>query len=184
MNDPIVSPLSDSAAGTQQFKSQVGHISRQSGVFFAGTIFTIGFGYIFKVYLARVLGAEELGLYALGTTLIGFLGIFNTLGLPQTAMRFVASYQAAGRFKELHALLWRGALLLLVANAVLAVVLLALGRIVVVHFYHSPALVRYLPLFAIMMLFAVLNAFYGKSVRRISRPETKNADRQFCRSAR
>jgi O-antigen/teichoic acid export membrane protein len=162
MSDPLVDPLSPSAAGTQQFRSQVGHISRQSGVFFAGTVFTIAFGYVFKVYLARVLGAEELGLYALGATLIGFLGIFNTLGLPQTAMRFVASYQAAGRFKELHALLWRGAVLLVVANAVLAVALLTLGRIVVVRFYHSPALVRYLPLFALVMLFGVLNTFYGR----------------------
>jgi O-antigen/teichoic acid export membrane protein len=162
VSDPIVDPLSDSAAGTQQFRSQVGHISRQSGVFFAGTIFTAAFSYIFKVYVARELGAEELGLYALGATLIGFLGIFNTLGLPQTAVRFVSSYQAAGRFKELHALLWRGAVLLIVANVVFAAALLTVGRIVVVRFYHSPALLRYLPLFALVMLFGVLNGFYGK----------------------
>ena len=121
MNDPLLNqPVAqasaeDLAARTQQFRSQVGHISRQSGIFFAGTIFTIAFGYVFKVYLARVLGAEALGVYALGVTLIGFIGIFNTLGLPQSAVRFVAAYQAAGKFKELHALLWRGAGLLLAA---------------------------------------------------------------------
>ena len=52
------------APETQKFRSQVGHISRHSGVFFVGTIFTAGFGYLFKVYLARVLGAETLGLEA------------------------------------------------------------------------------------------------------------------------
>ncbi len=147
---------------TQQFRSQVGHISRQSGIYFAGTIFALASGYLFKVYLARVLGPEDLGLYALGATLIGFLGIFNTLGLPQSAVRFVASYRAAGKFKELHALLWRGAGLLLAANVVLAAVLLTFGRVVAVRFYHSPALVRYLPLFALIMLFAVVSGFYGK----------------------
>jgi O-antigen/teichoic acid export membrane protein len=150
------------AEATQQFRSQVGHISRQSGIYFAGTIFALSSGYLFKVYLARVLGPEDLGLYALGATLIGFLAIFNTLGLPQSAVRFVASYQAAGKFKELHALLWRGAGLLLAANVVLAVVLLTLGRLIAVRFYHSPALVRYLPLFALIMLFAVVSGFYGK----------------------
>jgi O-antigen/teichoic acid export membrane protein len=162
MNDSVVNTAPEAESGTQQFRSQVGHISRQSGVFFAGTVFTASLGYLFKVYLARVLGPEDLGLFALGVTLIGFIGIFNTLGLAQSAIRFVASYQAAGKFKELHALLWRGGGLLLAANVVLAVVLLTFGRFVAVSFYHSPRLVKYLPLFAGLMLFNVLSSFYGK----------------------
>lgn len=146
----------------QQFRSQVGHISRQSGVFFAGTLFTAAFGYVFKVYLARVLGAAELGLYTLGVTLIGFFGIFNTLGLPQSAVRFVAGYSARGEFDKLHALLWRGAGLLLAANLVFSAVLLFFGRFIALHFYHAPALVPYIPLFAVMMLFSVLSVFWGK----------------------
>lgn len=162
MSEPVVTPLPDIATNTQQFRSQVGHISRQSGVFFAGTIFTVVLGYFFKVYLARVLGPEDLGLYALGITMVGFLGIFNTLGLPQSAVRFVASYHAAGKFKALHALLWRGAALLAVANILLAGILLTVGRIFAVRFYHSSALVPYLPLFALLMLSGVFSGFYGK----------------------
>ena len=161
MSDVIVKAPNDAAA-TQRFRSQVGHISRQSGIFFIGTIFSVAFSYVFKVYLARVLGPEDLGLYALGMTLIGFIGIFNTLGLPGSAIRFVAAYRAAGKFKELHALLWRGAELLLAANAVLAVLLLIFGRTLAVRFYHSPALVPYLPLFALIMLFGVVTGFYGR----------------------
>ena len=168
MNDRAFNDQSAKAApesgtvGTQQFRSQVGHISRQSGVFFAGTVFTIGCGYLFKIYLARTLGAEDLGVYALGVTLIGFIGIFNTLGLPQSAVRYVATYLAAGKFKELHALLWRGASVLLAANVIFGLILLTFGRLIAMRFYHSAALVRYLPLFAVMMLFSVLSGFYGK----------------------
>src|SRR5204863_907069 len=95
--DSIVSPIAvlDEA---QQFRSQVGHISRNSGMYFAGTIFSVAFGYVFKVYLARVIGAQQLGLFALGMTLVGFVGIFNTLGLPQSAVRFVAEYKATGKY--------------------------------------------------------------------------------------
>jgi O-antigen/teichoic acid export membrane protein len=166
--DSFVTPakVSDRPAqhteATQQFRAQVGHISRQSGVFFLGTLFTTGLGYLFKVYLARALGPQDLGLYALGMTIIGFLGIFNSLGLPQSAVRFVASYKAAGRHQELHALLWPGAGLLLAVNAALAGVLLLVGKWIAVRFYHAPALVHYLPLFAAIMLFGVVNGFYGK----------------------
>jgi O-antigen/teichoic acid export membrane protein len=147
---------------TQQFRSQVGHISRQSGIFFAGTIFSAACGYLFKVYLARVLGAENLGIYALGITLVGFLGIFNTLGLSQSAVRFVAAYRAAGKFEQLHALLWRGGALLLAANVLFSLVLLVFGRLIAVRFYHSPVLVQYLKWFALILVFGVVSNFYGK----------------------
>lgn len=162
MSAPAIDNSSATSKATQNFRSQVGHISRQSGSYFAGTLFTTGLGYLFKVYLARVLGPEDLGIYALGVTLIGFFGIFNTLGLPQSAVRFVASYQAAKKYRELHALIWRGAGILLIANVVLAIVLLTFGRLVAVRFYHTPALVSYLPLFALMMLLAIISTFYGK----------------------
>ena len=152
----------DAVAQTQQFRSQVGHISRQSGIFFAGTVFSVGIGYVFKVYLARVLGARDLGVYALGMTLVGFLSIFNGMGLPQSAVRFVASYAAANKFPQLHALLWRGAGLLLAVNAVFAVIFLGVGRWIAIRFYHAPLLVHYLPWFALTMLTGAVTFFYSK----------------------
>ena len=80
------------------FRSRMGSISRQSFVYFAGTIFTGAVGYVFKIYLARTLGAEALGLYALGMTIVGFVGLFNSLGLPTAASRFVASYCTRGDY--------------------------------------------------------------------------------------
>ena len=65
---PAGSTSEDAPAGSGplSFQTEMGRISRQSGIVFAGTIFTVAFGYVFKVYLARVLGAEALGIYALG----------------------------------------------------------------------------------------------------------------------
>ena len=84
-----------------QFRSEMGHISRHSAVFFAGTLFTAAAGYLFKIYLARVLGAEALGIYALGMTVGGVLGLIAALGLPQAAARYVAVYSGTGRYAEL-----------------------------------------------------------------------------------
>ncbi|MFZ0815347.1 MAG: sulfotransferase, partial [Candidatus Sulfotelmatobacter sp.] len=144
------------------FQTEMGRIFRQSGMVFAGTIFAAGLGYLFKVYLARVLGAEALGMYALGMTLISFLGVVNVLGLPESAVRFVAQYMAAKRFDALRSLLWNGSWVLLAVNLILAAVLLKFGPWVVRHFYHSPQLVRYLPLFALIMITGVLTGFFGK----------------------
>jgi len=144
------------------FKTEMGRISRQSGIVFAGTIFTAALGYVFKVYLARVLGAQVLGMYALGMTIVSFLGIFNALGLPDSAVRFVALYKASGRFEALRSLLWNGSWMLLAANLIFAAVLLGAGPWFAIHFYHSPQLVRYLPLFAVIMIMGAFNTFFGK----------------------
>jgi O-antigen/teichoic acid export membrane protein len=144
------------------FQTEMGRIFRQSGMVFAGTIFSAGLGYLFKVYLARVLGAEALGMYALGMTLVSFLGIANVLGLPQSAVRFVAQYMAAKRVEALRSLLWNGSWILLAVNLTLAAFLLTAGPWVARHFYHSPQLARYLPLFALIMITGALTGFFEK----------------------
>lgn len=148
--------------GAQDFRRQMGHISRQSTVFFAGTIFTAAIGYLFKIYLARTLGAEALGVYALGATIIGFLGIFNALGLPQSAVRFVAAYSATGKMALLRGFLGRGVLLLLISNILLGGAVLLLGPWIALHFYHTQALQTYLGWFAVIMVLGALNTFLGQ----------------------
>lgn len=164
MTQPVLQEAGQIKTAAQQFRSQVGHISRQSGVHFAGIIVSAALGYLFKIYLARHLGAEALGIYALGMTLIAFIGLFNSLGLPHAATRFVAVYEAERKFKQLHALLWRGAALLMVVSAVAASFLLTAGRWIAVRFYHAPALVSYLPLFAAIMFFGPLTSFYCQAL--------------------
>ena len=146
------------------FKSEMGRISRQSGIVFVGTIFAAVFGYSFKVYLARTLGAEALGLYALGMTIISFLGIINVLGLPEAAVRFVALYSASQKFQELRAVLWNGSWILLATNLIFSGILLKAGPWIATHFYHSPQLVRYLPLFALIMITSALTHYFGNVV--------------------
>lgn len=79
---------------TAEFRRHMGTLSRHSTVFFSGTIFSAALGYLFKVYLARSLDARALGIYALGMTLVAFLSLFNSLGLPRSASRYVAAYCA------------------------------------------------------------------------------------------
>ena len=162
MSDPNVDELPDSAATTQQFRSQVGHISKHSGVLFAGTIFTVALGYVFKVYLARVLGAEALGVYALGMTLVGFVGVFNSLGFAESAVRFGSVYRATDKPEQLRALLWWGGLILLAANVLFGLIFWKTAGAVARRFYHSQLLAHYLPWFVALMVTGVISTFYGR----------------------
>ena len=162
--DPLAPNPSPETLADATFQSQMGHISRHSFVFFLGTIFTAATGYLFKVYLARELGAEALGVYALGMTIIGLLGVFNAVGLPQAAVRYIAAYSATGRVELLRKFLGRGISILLISNLLLSLVLLWIGPRIATSFYHTAALSNYFGLFAMIMLLGVLTTFLGQAL--------------------
>ncbi len=155
------SPLLVSSQSAE-FRRRVGSISRHSAVFFAGTLFTALAGYFFKIYLARTLGAEALGLYALGISIVSVISLFNAAGLPTAGARFVAEYSSQCDYARLGAFLRGGISFLGFGNLVLGAILLVVGPWVAVHFYHAPVLASYSWSFTAIMLLGVLNAFLGQ----------------------
>jgi O-antigen/teichoic acid export membrane protein len=155
-------PKTDPAKELLKFRREMGTISRQSGVFFAGAIFTTVAGYLFKVYVTRALGAELLGIYALGMTVVGLMAAVATLGLPGAAARFVAAYTGTGKLESLRGFLGRSLLLLLVLSSLLGGVAVLGANWIAGRLYHTPALARYMPLFGLLIVTGTLGTFFGQ----------------------
>jgi O-antigen/teichoic acid export membrane protein len=147
-----------------EFRSRIGNISRQSAVYFAGTILTAAAGYFFKIYLARALGAEALGLYALGMSIIGFVTLLNAFGLPSAAARYIADYSSRRDFARLAAFFTGSLSLLCLGSLFLGLLVVTLGPWFATRFYHAPALAHYFGYFALIMIFGVLTAFLGQAM--------------------
>ena len=133
-------------------------------MFLLGTLFTVATGYLFKIYLARTLGAEALGIFTLGMTAGGLVSIVGAAGVPQTASRFVAIYTSAGQTRKLARFLWFGALTLLVTNSLVACLMVAGRQWIANRLYHTPALARYMHFFAAIMVFSSLITFLGQAL--------------------
>jgi O-antigen/teichoic acid export membrane protein len=151
-------------APPSEFRSYVKNISHQSSVFLLGTLFSTAAGYFFKIYLARVLGADALGIYALGMTVVGFAGILAAAGLPQTASRFVAVYSATAETRKLGRFLWSALSLLLASNLLVGLVVLMVKPWIAGSFYHTPALAGYMHWFVLIMLTGALTTFLGQAL--------------------
>jgi O-antigen/teichoic acid export membrane protein len=152
------------SAGSEplNFRTEMGRISRQSGIVFAGTIFTAAVGYVFKVYLARKLGAEALGIYTLGMTVVGFVGVFGGLGLTWAASRFPAACVSTGRLEDLRDFMAWSVLILVGVNGLLAGCVVLMRHWVSIDLYHTPALAGYLNLFALILFLGALTTFFGQ----------------------
>lgn len=161
-NFPPSPALPRAQAETLEFQERVGTISRHSAVFLAGTLFSSAAGYFFKIYVAREIGAEALGVYALGMSIVGVVGVFNAAGLPTTAARFVAEYSSRHDNARLGAFLRGGLSLLGIGNLFLAGAVVLFAPWIAKAFYHAPALAAYSWSFAAIMLLGVLNLFLGQ----------------------
>ena len=158
--EAVTTPETVARVVRDEFRRNMGQISRHSLVFFAGTIFTMGVGYVVKVYVARVLGAELLGEYALGMTLVSLTQLVGCLGLNGAAARYVAIYNGNGRYDDLRGFLTRSVGVVLSFNLVLSIGLLFRGQWLAQHLYHAPYLGHYISFFAVLTVLGALNVFY------------------------
>ena len=69
--------------------SLIKKIVRQSAVYFFNTVISVFIGFFLKIYISRVLGADALGIFSLGITIITITGLFLSLGYGNGLIRFI-----------------------------------------------------------------------------------------------
>ncbi len=92
---------------------------------FAGKSLGLGIGFILQVVLARILGAQQLGIYVYALAWVNVLLLLACLGFDTAFMRFVSIYVTQKDWGLLRGLLSRAGLMVLAAS--LAGTLLVLG---------------------------------------------------------
>lgn len=130
--------------------------------------------------LARLLGADGLGIYLLCLSWIRLLALPAKLGFEQASVRLVAAYESCGDLGLLRGFLVRSRQLVLVAALLLSAAFYLAGRLLVSE--GDPELARaltwaalVLPLFAFVDLNAAVlrgfkRVFWGVGSQRVLRP--------------
>jgi O-antigen/teichoic acid export membrane protein len=176
LSTPNIDPLST------LFKKQMGLISRQASVHFFGVVFTVATGYFFKIYVARVLGPDGLGMYALGMSAVDFLALFAALGSFDTAARYVGVFKADRAPGRIRLLFMSGIKAVFFVSVALAVLLMSTRGWVASSLLGAPGLAAYLLLFALLLPLGNLNGFLGGYLRghqEVTRRTVVNAFVQF-----
>ena len=131
--------------------SLVKKIVGQSAVYFLGTVISVIVGFFFKVYLSRVLGADALGIYSLGITTIGVLGIFLSFGYGNGLIRFISKYKATHNYNKLLSYLTNTSIINLCVVLPISILFYFFPEIIADNMLKIPKLKEYIPLFGLMM---------------------------------
>ena len=131
-------------------------IAGGSALFFVGTFLGLGLNYVYAIVLARLLGPEQFGLYAIGLGCFSLLSVIALAGLDTAVLRFVPALRAQNDAAGIGGII-RTALILSSGLGVLfAAVLLLSSDMLANQFLHHHDATTVLQLFALSIpLFVV-----------------------------
>ncbi len=140
-------------------------ITGQAGVYFAGTVFSVAIGFFFKIYISKELGAEMLGVYALGMTVVTVLSVFLSLGLGNGLVRFVSKYVAQENYIQLHTYLRKTLSITLIMSVVSAALFFLFPEFIATTLLNSPELRPYLSYFGILLFINAIITLCDQTIR-------------------
>lgn len=124
-------------------------IAGGSVLLFIVTFFGLGLNYLYAIVLARVLGPEQFGLYALGLGCFNLLSVISLAGLDTAVLRFVPALRAQNDAAGIGEII-RAALVLAASLGVLSTaVLLMSADTLATRFFHHDDTSKVLKLFAL-----------------------------------
>jgi len=139
------------------FDQALVRIAGGSALLFAGTILGLGLNYIYAIVLARMLGPEQFGLYALGLGCFNLLAFTALAGLDSAVLRFIPGLRTNGDVPEVAGII-RATLALAAGLGLLsAIALYATADSLAVRFFHRDDMAGVLNLFAFSIPFFVLS---------------------------
>ena len=145
--------------------SDLSKITKGAGITLSGAISGKALLFFYTIFLAKVLGTGDLGLYFLGITIVRSLTILANLGLESGVVRYVAIYQGKNDLSRMKGTVIISAAIIIVLSLVLMGLMLLAGDFIAVSIFHKPELGSVIKLLSLSIPFECLMRTFLASTR-------------------
>jgi O-antigen/teichoic acid export membrane protein len=128
-------------------------IAQGGGIILSGTLIGKIILFLYTLFLAKVLGVNDLGLYFLGLSFIRIISSFSVLGLDTGVVRFVSIYNSRKDIHRLKGTIVISLILSFFFNIFIASVIIVLADFIASNFFNKPDLVLVIRFFALSLPF-------------------------------
>lgn len=153
----------------------------QGSIYFAGTIFSVVVGFFFKVFISRELGADMLGIFALGMSVVAVLSVFLSWGLGNGLVRFVSKYVAQKDYVQLQTYIYRTFQITFFMSCIGMSLFFLFPEFISNTILHTPSLTQYLPYFGILLLINAFIVLFDQIIRGMQEVKKSTLIGQFVR---
>lgn len=147
------------------FKQNIDVVAKGGGVTFTGKLFTNVLRLATAILLARILGADQMGLYNLSLSGLNITMGIALFGLDAAIIRFIAVMVGREDEEGIWDVLQIGVGISMVFSALLGTALFALSYVVAEKVFHEPRLAPTLQLASVFVPLMVVNDQLGNALK-------------------
>ena len=123
------------------------------------SVITRLFGFIFRIFLSRKLGAEGLGVYQIASSVMGIFMTLVASGLPLVTAKMCASYDHTQEFNKKNITVTSATIIALIIS-VISTIIIALFQNVFIKFIGSTLVVELMLLMCPAIIFSAIYAVF------------------------
>ena len=138
-------------------------------------------GFFFKVYIANIIGADLLGVFALGLTSIAIAGVFAGLGFDASLVRFVSKYVAAKEALSIERYVNNTLLVVLLVSCFLGLLFFLFSDFIAGSVLKEQGLAIYLPWFALLLVVGGIGTVAERTIRGLQEVKKSSIITNFLR---
>ncbi len=140
--------------------------AKGGSIYLVGSMFSYALRFVMGIFLARLLGAEQFGLYELTTTtVIGVAASICTLGMGSALVRYVAVFHSRKDTKGLWGTLQIGLGFPAILSLAVGIALFALATPIAEGLFHEPRLIPLVRLASLGIPFTTLVSVMAAATR-------------------
>jgi O-antigen/teichoic acid export membrane protein len=140
-------------------------VFKSSFIVFIGVFLSKLLAYAHRVAIARFFDPSEYGTYFLALMIMGWIGIFASLGLQEGVLRYVSFFRGKSEFSKIKYILHKSIKVSVITGVLGSIVLFISSNLIAVHIFNNPSLAIYLKLFSILIPFTLLNNIFFSSLK-------------------
>jgi O-antigen/teichoic acid export membrane protein len=161
--------MAESARGANgpEYERYLSKATKEAGFTFFGQIFALGFGFIANAVIARLLGADVLGVFVLAWTVVMAASILTTFGFEGGFVKYISMYVGQGREAEARSVFAFGIGFGVLAGALGTAAVVLLRGPLAYSFFKEPRLSPALLVIAFAMIPYTLTRLQAAALRAL-----------------
>lgn len=130
------------------------------------------FGVIVSIILARLLGAEDLGVYQLSISILTTFTVIGKLGLDNALLKFISFHHYNMDWDKIRGLRRNSFLITLVTSSIIVLVLIIMSDFIAIKIFHEPQLSLALKIISIAVFPLVSIHLHSEMLKGIGKIKT------------
>jgi O-antigen/teichoic acid export membrane protein len=126
-------------------------------------------GYIFTLLIARMYGADTLGVFALSITILTVFSVFGCFGFDTGLLRFVAEYSSQGKPESLKEVYIKSLKIVIPSCILLSLILFFSAPLLAKHLFNKETMSLYFRISSFAILPLVLIVLHSSSLRGLKK---------------